>query len=68
MRIEFDDHKNNLLKNQRGVCFDDVIESVLDDYVYAVPYVEDSEKIFLKTVFPSRKYTKLYLKKEVINE
>jgi len=40
----------------------------INDYVYAVPYVEDSEKIFLKTVFPSRKYTKLYLKKEVINE
>ncbi len=25
------------------------------DYVYAVPYVEDKEKIFLKTIFATRK-------------
>ena len=34
----------------------------LDDYVYLVPYVEDDEKIFLKTIIPSRKATKQYLK------
>lgn len=31
------------------------------DYVYLVPFVEDDEKIFLKTIFPSRKLTKKYL-------
>ena len=31
------------------------------DYVYVVPYVEDGEKIFLKTIYPSRKFTKYYL-------
>jgi hypothetical protein len=31
------------------------------DYVYLVPYVEDEEQIFLKTIIPSRKFTKLYL-------
>ncbi len=31
-------------------------------YVYIVPYVEDSQKIFLKTIYPSRKMTKKYLK------
>lgn len=30
-------------------------------YVYLVPFVEDEEKIFLKTIFPSRKATKQYL-------
>lgn len=33
------------------------------DYAYIVPYVEDKEKIFLKTIFPSRKATKKHLKK-----
>ena len=34
----------------------------IDGYVYAVPFVEDKEKIFLKTVIPSRKLTKQYKK------
>lgn len=34
-----------------------------DDYVYAVPYVEDQEKVFLKTIIPDRKATKKYLRK-----
>jgi uncharacterized DUF497 family protein len=33
----------------------------LHDYVFAVPYAEDTDKIFLKTIIPSRKYTKQYL-------
>ncbi len=33
----------------------------INDYVYLVPYVEDSKEIFLKTVIPSRKATKQYL-------
>ena len=32
-----------------------------DDYVYLVPFVEDDEVIFLKTIIPSRKMTKKYL-------
>jgi uncharacterized DUF497 family protein len=34
----------------------------IDGYVYKVPYVEDEEKFFLKTVYPSRVATKKYLK------
>ena len=30
-------------------------------YIYIVPYVEDDQKIFLKTVIPSRKLTKQFL-------
>ena len=33
----------------------------IDDYAYLVPYVENRKEIFLKTVIPSRKATKLYL-------
>jgi uncharacterized DUF497 family protein len=33
----------------------------IDGYVHLVPYVETAEKIFLKTVIPSRKATKQYL-------
>lgn len=33
----------------------------IDDYVYLVPYVESRNEIFLKTIIPSRKATKVYL-------
>ena len=33
-------------------------------YAYLVPYVETDEEIFLKTVYPSRKFTEIYLGKE----
>jgi hypothetical protein len=32
----------------------------IKDYIYAVPYIMDEEKIFLKTIYPSRKYTKIF--------
>ena len=34
----------------------------MDDYVYLVPFIEDVHEIFLKTIIPSRKATKKYLK------
>lgn len=34
----------------------------INNYAYIVPYVEDDEKYFLKTIIPSRKMTKKYLK------
>ena len=33
----------------------------VDGYAYLVPYVENTKEIFLKTVIPSRKATKVYL-------
>ncbi|MFC3853211.1 hypothetical protein ACFOW2_12020 [Salinispirillum marinum] len=30
-------------------------------YVHLVPYVESDDEVFLKTIIPSRKFTKLYL-------
>lgn len=32
----------------------------MDDYAIVVPYVETDHEIFLKTAFPSRKFTKKY--------
>ena len=34
----------------------------INEYVYIVPYVTEEETIFLKTIYPSRKHTKYYLK------
>jgi uncharacterized DUF497 family protein len=33
----------------------------MNEYVYLVPFVEDDEEIFLKTIIPSRKMKKRYL-------
>ena len=80
--------KNELLKDNRGVCFEqvvllmergevlDTIEHpnqerypgqkiaviIIDTYVYLVPYVEQNEEIFLKTIIPSRKATNKYMR------
>ena len=34
----------------------------IDNYAYLVPFIEKEEIIFLKTIIPSRKATKQYLK------
>lgn len=36
------------------------------DYVWAVPFVYEEGSIFLKTLYPSRKYKKLYKKGAII--
>ena len=86
--FHWDKEKNEQLKENRGVCFEqvvilmergDVLDIVehpnqekfpgqkiamvrIDDYVYLVPYVEDHEEIFLKTIIPSRKATNKYVR------
>mgnify|MGYP001613002524 CR=1 FL=1 len=50
------DNPNTRYRNQRMYLVK------IKNYVYVVPFVEDDEKIFLKTIFPSRKHTKKYLK------
>ncbi|HOJ29886.1 MAG TPA: BrnT family toxin [Spirochaetota bacterium] len=85
--FKWNEEKNKLLKNERGICFEDIISCILNDkllsivehknpdkypgqkmyviefnrYVYLVPFVENEKEIFLKTIIPSRKATKLYL-------
>jgi len=49
-------HKNNKkYPNQK------IFIIKLNNYVYLVPFVEDDQKIFLKTIIPSRQATKKYL-------
>lgn len=31
-------------------------------YIWIVPHIEEKEHIYLKTLYPSRKYTKIYRK------
>lgn len=33
----------------------------VNSYAYCVPYTEDEQAVHLVTIFPSRKYTKIYL-------
>lgn len=88
--FRWDNEKNEKLKNDRGVCFEqvvilmergevlDTIEHpnqrkypgqkiamfVIDDYAYLVPYVENNDEIFLKTIIPSRKATNKYVREK----
>ena len=84
---DWNDDKNELLKNFRGVSFEQVVLAIvsgdlvgrikhpnpekypnqrvflvkIEGYIYSVPYVEDDEKIFLKTIIPNSKATKKHL-------
>jgi hypothetical protein len=33
----------------------------IENYAYCVPFVESADEVFLKTIFPSRKYTSIYI-------
>ncbi|OGX27370.1 MAG: hypothetical protein A2705_02000 [Omnitrophica WOR_2 bacterium RIFCSPHIGHO2_01_FULL_52_10] len=37
----------------------------LKGYIWIVPFVEDADHIFLKTLYPSRKFTRLYKSGEI---
>jgi uncharacterized DUF497 family protein len=86
--FSWNEKKNDLLKTQRQVSFEDIVFQIekgflldvlehpnqekytgqrifvvqIDDYGYLVPFIEDEREIFLKTIIPSRKATKKYLK------
>lgn len=47
--------------NQEKYGHQRMIVLAIDDYVYLVPFVDTKDGIFLKTVIPSRKMTKIYL-------
>lgn len=80
--------KNEKLKRERNVSFEDVIFHIargdlldvlehpnkeryqrqkmfvvrIDDYVYLAPFLENGDDVFLKTIIPSRKAMRDYLK------
>ena len=37
---------------------------IIESYIYIVPYVTEKDYIFLKTIIPSRKATKIYQKEQ----
>lgn len=41
-----------------------ILVVVIKEYVFLVPFVENDKEYFLKTLYPSRKVTKEYLKGE----
>lgn len=49
--------------NQKQHPNQKIILVVIEEYIYMIPFVEDEKKYFLKTIIPSRKMTKNYLKK-----
>ncbi|MBD3245165.1 MAG: toxin [Candidatus Moranbacteria bacterium] len=47
-------------KNQKRYPNQKIFIIEIDSYIYLIPFIEDKEKIFLKTIIPSRKATKKY--------
>ncbi|MGO8792611.1 MAG: DUF4258 domain-containing protein [Terriglobia bacterium] len=83
MDVRWSAEKNELLRRERGVCFEDVAELIrtgeeldiiphpsrpnqrimvvrINGYVHAVPFVEDADGLFLKTIYPSRDLNEQY--------
>lgn len=84
----WDDAKNEQLKRERGVSFEDVVYHInhgglladilhpnqerhpaqrlyvvrIKDYAYLVPFYRDGDVESLRTVYPSRKYTRAYIR------
>lgn len=50
------DHRNPKYKGQR------IYVLRIDDYAYLVPFEEKEGEIILKTIIPSRRATKIYIK------
>ena len=87
MLFRWDEDKNKLLKKERGVSFEEILDSKFigaekhltrknqivlkfeyKKYIWIIPCVVKDKYIFLKTMFPSRKYTKTFRVKEAKNE
>lgn len=50
--------KNSSINHQAQYCL--IIEIM--NYAYIVPFVKEGDTFFLKTIYPSRKSTKKYIK------
>ena len=94
MYFNWNVEKNEILKKERKISFEEVVWSIdngelldviehknkgkyenqkifilkMNNYVWLVPFVENEEKIFLKTIIPSRKATKEYMGKGEAND
>lgn len=87
MLFDWSDEKNEWLRRERGVAFEDVVYHLthgglldtiehpnqkqypnqrmfivnVEGYACIIPFVENEKVVFMKTIIPSRKMTKLYL-------
>ncbi len=50
--------------NQRRYPGQKIAIVEIDEYAYLVPYIQESEQIFLKTIIPSRKATNKYVRSQ----
>ncbi len=50
--------------NTRRYSGQKILVVIVRAYGYLVPYVEDEQRVFLKTIIPSRKATKRYITKQ----
>ena len=56
--LDIVEHPNETkYKNQKIYIVD------INDYIFLVPFIENDDEIFLKTIIPSRKATQKYLPK-----
>lgn len=87
--FSWNEEKNLFLMSERGLCFEDVLESFekgefygvfknsssnfpeqsvflvkIRGYPCIVPFIENEEEIFLKTIIPDRRYKK-FIKEEL---
>ncbi len=51
----------DIIENHKPYEHQKVFVIDIDGYAFNIPFVEDEEKIFLKTAYPSRNATKKYL-------
>jgi len=60
----------DILKHPNNKKYPDQIIIIIniDNYAWVVPAIENENSFFLKTAYPSRKHTKLYLPEVTINE
>ncbi|NIM14344.1 MAG: DUF4258 domain-containing protein [Candidatus Aminicenantes bacterium] len=54
--------------NEERYCHQEIFVVEIKGNAYLVPFVEDEEKYFLKTIYRSRKATKKYIKEETTDE
>lgn len=87
--FEWNDYKNEILKSERSITFEDVVLAInnwflldvvnnqssnhkwqlcfvvnINNYAYVIPFINEWNKVFLKTIFPDRRYTKIYFDKD----
>ena len=90
--FDWNAEKNELLKEERGVSFEEIQAAAesnepiavidhpnqsrypnqkimivnINEYAYMVPFVDNKDSWFLKTIYPSRDATKIFIKKEKV--